>query len=78
MRCLILLHPFTQSLFIPLDFHRYFEKINMECTFFYFTTCVNAQAVKCWATHLSSLLVYAVFTLVTMWYTEWAIEGAFE
>ena len=33
MRCLILLHPFTQSLFIPLDFHRHVDKISMECTF---------------------------------------------
>ena len=73
MRCLILLHSFTQSLFIPLDFHRHVDKISMECT----TAFVNAGAMKCQATNLSSLLVYAVFTILSMWYTEWAIEGAF-
>ena len=71
MRCLILLDPITQSLFILLDFHRYDDKICMECTF-----CI--LPLMCRATHLSSLLVYAVFTILSMRYTEWAIEGAFE
>ena len=75
MRCLILLHPFIQSLYIPLEFYRHVDKINMV-HFLYFMAFIDAQAMKCRVTHLSSLLVYAVFTILSMQYTERAIEGA--
>ena len=49
MRCLILLHPFTQSLFILLDLknHKHVDKISMDCTF-----CILPLAMKCLATRL--------------------------
>ena len=69
MRCLILLQPFTQSRFMPLDFHRHVDKISMECTF-----CILPLAMKCQVTHLYICSIHHIIDAET----EWAIEGSFE